>query len=654
MGGDALRRATGDGSYRFNQSFLLRLKKQYLLEDILAAVEAVAGHHSMLRSRFTLESGTWSQTISPEVPGSYAFNYYSVSSDREVEAAIEATQTSINVETGPVFAVDYFQTHDGQQLIYLAAHHLVVDLPSWRVIIHDFDELLEHGSLSSQRSIPFPRWIELQKSTLKGRGSGGMPPISGGYYSDSGYWGLKDQSNTYGEVIEASFSLSSDATSTLEGSCNQVFRTESVEIYLAALLLSFAQTFHDRPVPIVWNQEHGRDTLRPDIDVTETVGWFTSLCPIVQKVVPSDDIVGVLRRLKDGRRAIPGRGSHFFASQFYKSSIPGAFLPNNPFEVVFSYAGSIQNLERKNGVLEQLSIPGRTSASNTADIGPKVGRISVFEVNTVVDEGAARIKFVYNRNSKLQDRIAAWISNFEHVLLDAVSRLKYHVHELTMADIPHLDVTYDGLAKLNKHCLTNLKITSIRDVEAVHPVTATQQAILMRQTQDPDVCFIHTIHEFSCRTGKSVDTERLCSAWQLVSSRHAALRTIFSESSTQTGLYDQIVLRKITPDMLFIDAFPPDDPVEELNSLPNLKMDDNKPPHRLSVCRTPTRTLIKLDINSAICDVCFLNPGSRYIDMLVLTNRMAIVGECANTHQRTVEDLRSTAHYARSRTADIF
>ena len=603
LGGDSKRRrsASTDGSYRFNQSFLLKLKKHYLLEDILAAVETVVGHHPMLRSRFAFDSGRWSQQIFPDIPGSYALNSYSVSSNSEVEAAIEQTQSTINIESGPVFAVDYFRTDDNQQMIYVAAHHLAVDLPSWRIIIHDLDELLDNGNLFSQRSMPFHKWIELQKSAL-------LTPEDDEnelrtYYSDCAFWGLANAPNTYHDAHEASFALSPELASVLQGPCNQALQTDSVDIYLATLLLSFAQTFLDRPVPVVWNQESGRDTWDPDIDISETVGWFTSLCPLAQKVEPTDDIVSVLRHLKDARRTTALRGSRFFASQFCSRQDSTRKPPSDPLEIVFSYAGSLQNLEREGGVLERMPIPGRSLASGTSDIGSSVGRIAIFEVNIVMDDGVAKIKFLYSRHLDHQDRISAWISNYEHLLLETVGRLRYHPQELTLTDVPELDVTYDGLARLNQQCVSDLKLASARDVEAVRPVTATQQEILVTQSEHPGACFLRTVDEFISPRGETIDASRLCSSWKLVTERHAALRTVFIHSVTQTGLYDQIVLRKAYPDMLFIEAAPPADPIEELESLPVAKFDTGKPPHRLTVCKTPTRTLIQVEANAAICDV---------------------------------------------------
>ncbi|KAK3299574.1 uncharacterized protein B0H64DRAFT_355769 [Chaetomium fimeti] len=601
MGGDLRRRPALDGSYRFNQSLLLRLKKVFSFEDISAAIEAVVAHHPMLRSRFGRGLNGWVQRVLPEIAGSYTLCHSEIRSERELEDIIERTQMSINVETGPIFAVDYLTTNDGQQLVYVVAHHLAVDLPSWRTIIHDLDELLENGSLLSQRSMPFHKWVDLQKADALGPNPQDLLPFAL-QPGDYAYWGLQDTPNTYGDAAEVSFSLSQELTTILQSSCNQVFKTDSVDVYLAALVLSFAQTFHDRPVPAVWNQEHGRDPWNPDIDISETVGWFTSLCPVSLKVDTSDDFIKVLRHLKDTRRSIPARGAQYFASRFYHYDKEDLAAKDWPFELIFSYAGSLQHLERDNGVMEQLAIPGRTLASMTSDIGANVGRIALFEVSAMVDQGSAKIKFLYNRFSKDQARITQWVQNYEHLLLEAIGRLRYHPQELTQADVPHLDVTYEGLEKFNKERVATLKLASVRDVETIYPVTAVQQSILISQAQRPDTCYLHAIYEFASPTGDPIDISRICNAWQQVTMRHAALRTIFTESVTETGLWDKVILRRTSPEMLFIDTAPAEDPVYELSNLPNLRPTESKPLHRLTVCKAPTRTLVKLDISTALCD----------------------------------------------------
>ncbi|KAM7214269.1 non-ribosomal peptide synthetase, partial [Rhypophila decipiens] len=621
MGGEVDHRASVDGSYRFNLSFLLRFKKHYTLEDISAAIAAVVGHHPMLRSRFSHGMTGWMQRVLPDVAGSYAIRSHSVSSENELERIIAATQNAIDVTSGPLFVADYITTHDSQQMVYLAAHHLAVDIPSWRIIIHDLDELLDNGSLLSQRSMPFHKWVDLQRSSVQGVPSDELLPyqVQPGDYA---YWGLQSMPNTYADAVEVSFSLSHELTSILQTSCNQVFKTDCVDIYLAALMLSFAQTFHDRPVPVIWNQEHGREPTNQDVDISETVGWFTSLCPIKQSIETSDDFISVLRHLKDTRRSIPARGSQYFASRFYNHDRPDLFTHDWPFEIIFSYAGSYQHLERDNGVMELLPMPGRTLASKTSDIGSKVGRIALFEISAMIDQGTAKIKFLYSRYSKDQERISLWVQNYEHLLLEAIGRLRYHPQELTLADVPHLDVTYEGLHKFNKQQVPNLKLASVRDIETIYPVTAVQQNILVSQAQRPETCYLHAIYEFASPNGDSIDTARICTAWQQVTMRHSALRTVFTDSVSETGLWDMVILRRASPEMLFIDTAPAEDPVYELSNLPNLRPADNKPLHRLTVCKAPTRTFVKLDISTALCD-------STSIHILLYDLRRAYVTERA-------------------------
>lgn len=653
MGGDSQLRGSTDGSYRFNSSLLFRVAKGFNLHAISAAMDAVVGHHAMLRARFVNVKGEWMQRISPKVDGSYSFMHYTISTNQQVESVVHTTQTLINVVDGPVFAVAHFQTTDGHQMIYLSAHHLVVDVASWRLIIHDLDELLQHGSLLSQRAMPFQKWTELQKLDAQ-MPSGGLPfEICPG---DLGYWGLEDSSNTYADANEVSFSLSEELTSILETTCNQVLKTESVDIYISALLLSFAQTFPDRRVPDVWNQEHGRDLWSSEIDISETVGWFTTLCPLNQEITASSDFIDVLRRMKDTRRAIPHRGAHYFASKFFSSNdsntdteSPRPKSPNFlqiatrewPIELLFSYAGEIKNLAMDNGVLEQMVLPGRTLEARTSDIGPAVGRIALFEINTTIDQGSAKIKFLYNRRSQQAAQINTWINNYEHLLLEAVGRLRFADPELTLSDIPQLwatGVTYEGLAKLNRTVITELGLSGINEIEAVYPVTPVQQSALVSQARhlqfpagcgrshgedsgynympnpsasgNTNACHIHVMYEFASPNGAPVDLARIVAAWDQVTARYPALRTVFIESVAEEGLFNAVVLKRWTPNMLFLDATPSEDPVDTLNNLPPLTAYPalkSVPRHRLTVCHSPMKTVVKLDVSAALCDMISVN-----------------------------------------------
>ena len=166
MGGGDLRaaRAGKNDTYRFNQSLLLKINETYeRLDDVVAAANTVVGHHPMLRARFVRNTERWTQRIAPMSPDAFGFNECSVSAEEDLEAVIEQTQVTLDIENGPVFAAVYVKADDGTRMMYLTAHRLVIDLISYRVIVQDLDELLTNGCLRSQRSMPYPKWIEHQR-----------------------------------------------------------------------------------------------------------------------------------------------------------------------------------------------------------------------------------------------------------------------------------------------------------------------------------------------------------------------------------------------------------------------------------------------------------------------------------------------------------
>ncbi|KAI1174217.1 hypothetical protein F4777DRAFT_580140 [Nemania sp. FL0916] len=600
MGKDTARRKSSDGDYRFNQSILLRLKQSIGVEDLRAAIEAAVGHHKMLRTRFRFSNGSWWQSTEPSVATSYQFAHHLIGTNAELESVATAAQYSINIEHGPVFAAHHFHTNDGYQLLYLVAHHLVVDLKSWQVVANDLERLLTDGHLVSRNSLTFKDWTLHQKRRVQTStdavGLAFELPAR-----NWEYWGVKDALNTYGSTVALGFTLESEVTSVLEAA-NKELKSDACDIFMSALLLSFAQTFRDRSAPILWNQEHERAALDHNCDISATVGWFTYLCPLVVNVTPTDDVFTISSLVKDARRAAAKTSlSHFTANLIDASSAESFAFSHCPLELIFTYAGALGRVKSQNAVFEELAVPGKAMGSDTADVGQSVGRIAIFEVSVWMEEGEAKLKFLHHRDSRHAEQIQTWIRNYERVLRQSISRLKDYAPGLSMSDVPYLGVTPEGLNQLNRDILPRLNLNT-SNIEDVFPATACQQCVLIRQSLLPGSSLAQVTYELST-VGNALDTSRICSAWYQVTSQHPFMRTLFSPSVLKEGLYDQIVLRNHSPNMLFIESEEIESPMAAIDNVPPLHLTEGIPWHRLIVCQSVGKAYLKLEVSQAICDV---------------------------------------------------
>jgi hypothetical protein len=242
-------------NHHFNQSFFLRLTREVRPQDLARAVEAVVRQHSMLRARFRrVEGGRWGQLITKDVAESYRFRTHEVTGQDEVTKVMAASQASLDVEEGPMFASDLFNVAGDGQLLFLVAHHLVIDLVSWRVILQDIEEVLESGTLSAERPFPFQAWCRLQAQHAQQHLIPSKVLPFDVAPADFAYWGMTDQANVYGDTVSENFTLDMDVTSALLGSCHTALGTEPVDVFLATLLYAFRQTFLDRAMPTVFSE----------------------------------------------------------------------------------------------------------------------------------------------------------------------------------------------------------------------------------------------------------------------------------------------------------------------------------------------------------------------------------------------------------------
>lgn len=263
------------GHGHFNQSFYLRLQREVPKDELQLAVQQLISRHSMLRSRFAFsEVDGWQQRLTEDVQGSYRFRHRAVSERSEIDDMIEDSQKSLDHVNGPLFAADSFLIGQEQHL-FLVGHHLVIDLVSWRVLLEELEDILRGRELMPT-GLSFQVWSQLQQDQASTLDLGKVWPNTDLPRLDFTYWGIEHQDNVYGNARQESFTVDPALTALFLGDCHHAMRTEPVEVLIAALIQSWSNVFTDRPIPPIFNEGHGREPWDTELDISRTVGWFTT------------------------------------------------------------------------------------------------------------------------------------------------------------------------------------------------------------------------------------------------------------------------------------------------------------------------------------------------------------------------------------------
>ncbi|KAJ5289626.1 kinase-like protein [Penicillium atrosanguineum] len=593
--------ASFKGGARFNQSITVRVSRRIEGEVLRRAITAVTSQHSMFRARFSKVNGTWQQRAAAEIQESYRFRIHSVSDTRAMVPKVADSQACLDPMNGPIFAADLFNLRSGGQVLFLVAHHLCVDMVSWRIILQDLEELVVSGSLSDDKALSFQSWCSMQQERVKANDSSLTLPFTP-EQANLEYWGMHDSPNVYGDIKMESFQLSEDATKFVLDGCHEVLGTDTVDILLASVIQSFRQTFTDRKVPTIYNEGHGREPWDADIDLSRTVGWFTTMAPLL---VECDDegIIDIIKRVKDTRRKITDNGRPYFAKSMLQTDHKDFQVP---LEILFNYLGRLQQLERADSLFRhQGSVFDSSDFAVAGDMGPETTRFALFEVSAIVIKERLNVAFTYNRKMTREGQVRRWILQCKGVLERDMSVLRKTIPEPTLSDYPLLPLNYQGLQVLTNNTFRKLGVRNKNEVEDIYPCSPMQEGLLLSQLRDPSAYMFHTIFEIKDARTEKVDPEKLSRSWQMLVERHPVLRTVFIDSNYSGGSFDQLVLAKLTDNVLRVECS--DAQVDEKLAAISLRdlnaMRAAKLSHQFTVCRTASgRVLVKLEINHAIID----------------------------------------------------
>ncbi|QNP68637.1 amino acid adenylation domain-containing protein [Streptomyces roseirectus] len=285
---------------RFSQSGVLTVPAGAGLSHLTGALQAVLDRHDMLRSRLVLTPG---QAPRLEVAPAGAVRADEVLSRRDVseaDARTEATplHTAVAEEhtdslaqlsptTGDMLRAVWFDAGpDRPGRLLLTIHHLAVDGVSWRILIHDLETAWTALKEGRTHRLPrvgtsFRRWahaLEEQARTRASevdlwRGIVQAPQLPLGARP------VDPDRDTTATARTLRVSLPPETTASLLTTAPAAFGTGVQDVLLTALALAAAARYGTRHA-VIDVEGHGREELTPDLELSRTVGWFTSLYPV--------------------------------------------------------------------------------------------------------------------------------------------------------------------------------------------------------------------------------------------------------------------------------------------------------------------------------------------------------------------------------------
>ena len=184
---------------------------------------------------------------------------------------------------------------------------------------------------------------------------------------------------------------------------------------------------------------------------------------------------------------------------------------------------------------------------------------------------------------------------FVNYIQDVITTLSSHRPLPTLSDFPHISLEYLALDDLFEQKLLRITQDPLSDIENIYPCTPIQENMLMGNSIDKGsyICSF-TARATTSGALASFDAQKWATAWSRVVEKHSSLRTVFVESTSRLGHFEQVVLKKVTPRVDIISSGL--EPVE-------VKFRSLEVPCHLSITQEgPGRCLIVLTMSHAITD----------------------------------------------------
>lgn len=406
---------------RWNQSVLLRSAEMLDIDALRAAFYAVLAAHDALRASFRCDpqTGEWIQTILPPAAMPVSMDESSIDADASaaagatevlrivdlraaadptasIEALADSVHDSLDPGAGRLLRAAYMPTPDGARLL-IVVHHLVIDGVSWRILLDDLLSAYEAARVSGTQTL-LPRvgtsWGEWTRRLAE---YASLPV----HLSELAWWQKQLgapisalntnvlNANPAEKAAPAAPRHTQHRNWTLDAATTRQLTDTGAridEVLLAALAQACAEHLPQVPV-IVELEGHGRRECAPGLDLSRTVGWFTTQYPL--RLGAAAQIETTRREIAALLRSVPAEGMHFNLFRYGGSASARAVLDALPRTTIgFNYLGRFEE-RLSEGYFTFAPEDSGDGIGASAAAGPR----HVLDLNGLIADGCLKLEW---------------------------------------------------------------------------------------------------------------------------------------------------------------------------------------------------------------------------------------------------------------------
>jgi amino acid adenylation domain-containing protein/non-ribosomal peptide synthase protein (TIGR01720 family) len=421
--------------HHFNQAVLLEVSPNLEPGLLEKALQHLVAHHDALRLRFVFGESGWRQRYAEAgeacqiVPADLA-GFPEAEQSAAWEKLAGEIQASLSLTDGPLLRAALGQFGgNGVARLLIVIHHLVVDGVSWRILLEDLWTAYSQLRRTEPVRLPakaasFKQWVEETSRYSR----------LAEFQREAAYWleqpplrprplpidfaaGL----NTVQSMRTVWVSLNEVETKTMLQEAPVVYQTQINDLLLTALSATFAKWTGD-PSLLLDLEGHGREPVVSEIDLSRTVGWFTTVFPVWLTLEGAADPGDALLLVKEQLRRIPHRGIGYGLLRYLNpdAEVRGRLRARPQAEVSFNYLGRFAGLEG-----EPAPFPSEQRPFTTGPLqSPRQQRSHLLEINCLVCGGRLEAGWYYSENRHRPDTVEGLANGFIESLRSLLRRCR--------------------------------------------------------------------------------------------------------------------------------------------------------------------------------------------------------------------------------------